>query len=122
MKRKERHGTRTTAEIIEVIKEESRDTEMGTSYSYWPIYKYTDIYGSVIQHRPSSITGLEKYNVGDKVEIAYLPDERGDILVLNQKGRWKDIFGYLVSGVFSFLIGLGMFIHNGLHKEFYLFG
>lgn len=118
MQNKEKYGTRTMAEIIDVIKEENHDAEMGTYYSYWPIYEYTDIYGSLIQHRPSSTTGLEEYRVGDKVEIAYLPDEEGDILVLNQKGKWKDVLGYVTSGVFTFLIGLGVFMHNGLHKFF----
>lgn len=121
MKNKEQYGSRTTAKIIEVIKEESYDAETGSSYSCWPIYEYTDIYGTVHQHRPSSTTGLEEYVEGNIVEIAYYPDEE-DILVLNKKGKWKDVFGFILSGVFSFFIGLGVFMHNGLHKDFYLMG
>lgn len=120
MKSLEKEGTKTTAEIIEVIKEESFDAEMGSHYSYWPIYEFTDIYGVIRQHRPSSTTGLEQYEVGDVVNIAYDPDNlEEDILILNTKGKYKDLVGYTVSGIFSFLIGLGVLIENEFYKIFF---
>lgn len=95
------HGLQTEACIVDVIEEESYDPESGTSTSYWPIYEYTDIHGKVHQQKPTSTTGLVKYKKGDNVSIIYDPnDPDTEILVLTKAGKWTEILGFLIGGLF----------------------
>lgn len=114
----QRDGTHTMATVVEVIKEENMGKNMGTvSYSHWPIYEYEDIYGNQIRYRPSSISFLEKYKVGDKVQILYHPnDGKDEVLVLTKVGFFKDILGYAIVGTASFVGGFWIFIHNDFHN------
>ncbi|MFT6334304.1 MAG: hypothetical protein ACJATI_001041 [Halioglobus sp.] len=112
-----KEGNRTIAIIVEVIREESEDNDGKTSVSYWPIYEFENIYSQVVSYRPSSTTDLVDYNVGDKVAVAYLPDEEDQVVILTNNGKYADVWWMTIGGIIFIGCGLGIISTTSWYKS-----
>ena len=91
--------------VIEIIAEDSTDDDGFTTYTYYPVIKYT-VEGKTVSKRSSSGSNPSKYNVNDKVGILYDPNKVEDYIIEGDKTT--NFLGviFVVAGIAVAIIGV----------------
>ena len=91
--------------VIEIITEDSTDSDGFTTYTYYPVIQYT-VDGKTVSKKSSSGSNPSKYNVNDKVDVLYDPNKVEDYIIKGDKTT--SFFGiiFIVAGIAVAIIGV----------------
>ena len=107
-------GMKTAATIVDILKVEENDPEDGKSILYYHTYKYIDLDNIVCQYTPNETTSLEKYRIGDKVPIIYMPGEDDSVVILTRFGTYGNVFWMSVLGLVWLVFGIAQLLSSGI--------
>ena len=90
--------------VVNVIKEDSTDSDGFTSYTYTPVIEYK-VGEKTITKRAGSGSGSPEYQINDTIDILYNPNNVEEFII---KGESSTLFGiiFIVVGAIAFLVGL----------------
>ena len=93
--------------VVEIISEESTDTENDgfKQYTYYPVIQYT-VEGKTVSKKSSSGSNPSKYNVNDKVDILYDPNKVEDYIIEGDKDASFLGVIFVVAGIAVAIIGV----------------
>ena len=95
----------TEGTVVEIITEDSTDSNGFTTYTYYPVIQYT-ANGKNVSKKSSSGSNPSKYNVNDKVDILYDSNKVEDYIIEGDKTT--NFFGiiFIVAGLAVAIIGV----------------
>ena len=94
-----------TGTVVEIIEETSTDADEGISYTYYPVIEYK-AGDNTISKKSNNGSNPSKYNVSDKVDILYNPENVEEYIIKGDKS--STLFGiiFIVVGIFIAIVGL----------------
>ena len=91
--------------VIEIISEDSTDDDGFTQYTYYPVIQYS-VEGRNVSKKNSVGSNPSKYNVNDKVEILYDPNNVEDYIIKGDKTTSFLGIIFIVAGLAVAIIGV----------------
>ena len=102
---KKRCTAETVGTVVEIVREESTDSDGDMEYTYYPIIEYK-AGDSVINRKSSAGSSSSKYNVNDKVDILYNPNKAEEFIIKGDNS--SNILGiiFIVVGIIVAIFGV----------------
>lgn len=94
----------TVGTVVEIVREESTDSDGYTDYTYYPVIKY-QANNQTVSKKSSTGSGSSGYNVNDKVEILYNPNNVEEYIIKGDKSSNFIGIIFVVVGVIT--VGAG---------------
>ena len=90
--------------VVNVVREESTDSDGFTQYTYIPVIEYK-AGERTITKQSSKGSGAPEYQINDTIDILYNPNNVEEFII---KGESNTLFGivFIVIGIIVFLVGL----------------
>ena len=101
------YGIKTTATVSDLITVSSDD-----GYSYKPVFQYTDQRQNIKEHVSEITSRPAPYQVGDKVQIIYNPNEEGAVKVISFWGLYRWTIVLLCIAAPLLIIGGGYLLYH----------
>ena len=101
-----KNGVQMEADIIDVLKKKERSTDSdgytSTTNMYYPVFKYMYKDQEYTKESSSGVSGKNKYKVGGKLNIVFMPETP-------EKVKVKNVFNIWMLPIILFALGV-MFI------------
>jgi len=102
IKKKKNSTSAALAEVASYFTSVSSDEDGGETYSYFPVMRYY-IAGKCYEQKSDTGSGKKKYEIGQKVNILYNPDNPNEFMIEGDKNTF-------IAAVIGIILGLGAII------------
>ena len=91
--------------VVEIVREETQDEDNFTRYTYYPVIEYK-AGDRTVTKQSSTGSGTSEYNVNDKIDILYNPDNVEEYIIKGDKT--SNIIGiiFIVVGIVVSVLGV----------------